>query len=171
MAWSFEVRHGRLDKLPVAFVDLVEEQRRLDADCFFVAEAGALLNEPEEQLVVSVQKRATPPQVVGRLGDAFTWLFDRLEVEIDQNFKWNYLKLSFITLSPLHTREGSVSGQMTTNAPELPAPAEQSPALAPYHIVKTLGSFFGHLRGSVESLHWDDPDTCDWVTMVFNKAS
>src|SRR5438046_612436 len=97
-AWSFEVRDGHLDMLPAALGAVVAEQRRLGADCFLVAEGGVLLNEAEENLIASVQKGAIPPQVVARLAHACSWLFGRLETEIDHHSKWNYLKLSFVNL-------------------------------------------------------------------------
>jgi hypothetical protein len=173
-AWSFEVREGRLDTLPAALAAIANEQRRLDANCFLIAEAGVLLNEPEENLIASILNSATPSQVIARLGDACSWLFGRLETEVDQHFKWNYLKLSFVNLNPLevgNTGFVSRSGKMTTNAPELPTPAEQPPALMIHHMVTTLRVFFSHLRGSVEISDWEaDLYSCDWITMTFSKA-
>lgn len=174
-AWSFEVRDGRLDNLPPSLTAVTGEQRRLNAYCFFVAEAGVLLNEPEDKLIASVPKAANPAQVIARVGQAYSWFFDRLETEIDQHFQWNYLKLSFVNLNPLNisdTESFPISGKMTTNAPLLPDPAEQPPALMIHQLVTTLRTFFSHLRGSVEISDWEsDLNACDWITMTFSRAS
>src|ERR1700722_18873927 len=117
-AWSFEVTDGRLDNLPTALVGVVEEQRSLGAECFLLAEAGLLLNEPEQKLIVPIQQGASPSQVIARVGQAYSWLFGLLEFEIDQDFQWDFLKLSFVNLSPLWLgEEGDISGKMTTNSP------------------------------------------------------
>ena|ERR1700687_1532458 len=148
------------------------KQRSLNVECFLLAEGGVLLNQPEEKLLASIQKHATPPQVIARLGHACSWLFDMLEGEIDQHFRWNYLKISFVNLNPLDWGEYSRTGKFTTNSPELPRPGDQPSALMLHQMVTALRMFFNYLRGSVEIPDWaPDLYICDWVSMTFSKAS
>lgn len=169
-AWSFEVKDGRLATLPVALVAVIEEDRRLNAEFCLVAEAGALLNEPDERLMECILKRDSPTEVIARLGHVCAWLFDHLEIEFGQHFRWNYLKLSFVNLKPLQSDDGSRSGRMTTNHPDLPTPSEQ-PAAPMMHQMATTLTFFSHLRGSVEISGWEaDLYRCDWATMSFTRA-
>ncbi len=115
-------------------------------------------------------QNATSHFVIARIGHALSWLFDRFEADIDSNYKWNYLKFTFVNLEPLEYGDKD-SGQMTTNAPQLPSPSGQPPQMMIHQIVTTMRMFFSHLRGSVEISDWEsDLYSCDWVPMTFNKA-
>ncbi len=173
-AWSFEVKSGRLDKMPDQLVQIAGQNRGRNAG-FILAEGGFLLNEPEDRQVQLIEKDATPHQVVCRLANACSWLFGSFECELGPHFKWNYLKLSFVNLDSVSIDEFSSytpSGVMTTNAPGLPEPAEQPNDLIVPQMVTTIRVFFELLRGATDvSLPADDPHSCDWVSMTFNKAT
>lgn len=166
---SFEVRDGTLETLPNSMTQIAEEQKTKDAQCFFHAEAGVLLNEPEEQITVSIPSNATPPIVLARIGETFSWFFGRLETEISP---WNYLKVTFVNLKPHgFADQDKLFSQMTTNAPELPEPSEQPADLMIHHVIITIRDFFLLLRGSVELTGWlSDTYWCDWVSMSYSKA-
>jgi hypothetical protein len=55
--------------------------------CFFVAEGGILLNEPDKTLVSPIGGDAEPGEVLARTGEAFAWLFGRLEGELEHDFE------------------------------------------------------------------------------------
>jgi len=172
--WSFEVRSGRLEAIPNSMVQIVEEQKSKEAECFLHAEAGVLLNEAEEQIPASIPVNALPSLVVARIAHVFSWFFELLETEIDQNIKWNYFKVTFVNLNPLEisdTLADILTGTMSTNDPGLPPPIEQPPHLMLRQIVTTMRIFFSHLRGSVEIEDGRSySDRCDWVSMTYSKA-
>lgn len=168
--WSFEVRHGDLSILPSALVAQAEEQRKLNVGCFLISEAGTLLNEPDKQMVHSIPSKAIPTEVIAGVSRSLAWLFDRLEPELDQDFRYNYLKVCFVNLHPIRTNETVDSGQMTTNFPELPETAQLSPEMQFHQMVTALRFFFSHVRGAVEIADWETESfACDWVSMTFNK--
>lgn len=172
--WSFEVRSGRLEALPNSMTQIIEEQKAKESQCFLHAEAGVLLNEAEDQITASIPVNAPTSLVVARIAHVFSWFFDLLEPEIDQNLRWNYFKVTFVNLNPLEipdTLTDILTGKMSTNDPELSPPAEQSPHLILHQIVTTMRMFFSHLRGSVEIEDGRSySDRCDWVSMTYSKA-
>jgi hypothetical protein len=169
--WSIEVRHGRLDSLPDSLRRCADQQRSASASCFFVSEGGSLLNEPEKSHVSSVLSGASPSVVIALMSEAVGWVFDCLEVELDQDFQFNYLKVSFVNLAPSQEAPGNGSGKMTTNHPELPDPLEVSADMILHQITTALSRFFSHVRAAVRSDGWDvETFSCDWVALTLTKA-
>lgn len=168
--WSFEVQNGILEALPNSMTQIAEEQKAKEAQCFLHAEAGVLLNEPEDQITASIPANASPSVVIARIAHAFSWFFGLFETEIDQVFHWNYLKITFVNLKPIEvpdTLTGILTGTMSTNEPGLPPPAEQPPHLMIRQIATTMRIFFQVLRGSVEIA---DLYSYDWISMTYSKA-
>jgi len=126
-----------------------------------------LLNEAEDEVIASIPENASPSVVV-RIAHIFSWFFDMLEPEINTDFQWNYLKVTFVNLKSLAGVDER-EGQMSTNVPELPPPIDQPPHLMIHQIITTMRTFFSHLRGSVEIADW--VYNCDWVSMTWSKSS
>jgi hypothetical protein len=170
--WSFEVRHGGLAVLPSALASRADEQRKANARYFLMSEAGNLLNEPDEQIVHSIPNKATPADVIGGVSKSLAWLLDHFELELNQDFQCNYLKVSFVNLQPVRANEVIDSGLTTTNVPELPETTQTSPALQFRQMVMALRVFFSHLQAAVEVTGWGtETFACDWVSMTFSKVS
>jgi len=169
--WTFEVRNGNLATLPSRLSSLSKDQTKLNASCYLVAEAGSLLNEPDEQIVQSICAKATPGEVIAGVSKSLAWLFDHLELEVNQDFRHNYLKVSFVNLQPIRSNEIAESGQMTTNSPELPEAAQTSPEIQFRQMVGAFRALFSHLRAAVEIADWTTESfACDWVALTFNKV-
>lgn len=167
--WAFEVRHGCLDRLPAGIVETVAEEQQ--SASFFVAEAGNLLNEPDDRIVYSISKSASGAESIAAFARACSWLFELLEVEFDQYYRSNYIRLAFVNLQVAPGYDGTQSGKMTTNCPELPSPTEQPPGLVMHQFITTFRVFFRHLRGCTEVSPTDaDLQFSDWVTITFNRA-
>jgi hypothetical protein len=169
--WSFEVRNGALSELPQSLQVAAEQQRSAKVHCFFVSEGGTLLNEPDESLVASITSDEEICAILGQMSKAMAWVFGRLELELDQDFRFNYLKLSFVNLNPKTIRADQHTGKMTTNAPELPEGIHVSADMTLRQMTTTLRLFFSHVQGAVKLGGWDtEVFACDWVSMTFNKA-
>ena len=168
--WSFEVRDGDLPVLPPGLASHADEQRKRGAGCFLVSEAGSLLNEPDEQMVHSVRGKATSTKIIAGISKSLAWSFDHLELELNQHFRHNYLKVSFVNLQPIRANEVTQSGKMTTNSPELPETVQTTPEMQFHQMVTALRVFFSHLHGAVEIADWaTESFACDWVSMTFSK--
>lgn len=170
-AWSAEVQHGRRESLPNELAVSLAEHKTANPQWVFVAEAGVLLNEPEEKLVAVVSDGASVAEAIARFGEACSWILGYLEVELDHVFKWNYLKLSFLN-AVVPDSGGSSFGRMTTNAPELPEPASQAPELLVRQLIKAAALIFSHLHASAEVGGWEaEVFGCDWASIVLIRAA
>jgi hypothetical protein len=89
LKWFFQVKHGTIAKAPDSITLHVAEQTKANMAAFLLAEAGMLLNEPNEHLVISIPDETTAADAIGYVAQAVGWLFDRLEVELDQHFQHN----------------------------------------------------------------------------------
>ena len=138
LKWAFEVRHGDLSVLPAALSIHAEEQRNTILVAFSYRRGGTLLNEPEKEMVHAIRGKATPAEVIAGIGKSLAWLFDRLEPELNQDFLYNYLKVSFVNLQPIRAKEVTDAGEMTTNFPELPDTAQTSPEQQFHQMVTAL---------------------------------
>jgi len=169
--WLFQVPDGTLSTLPESLKPIVAEQKAVGAWAFFVSEAGTLLNEPDDRIVVSMPQRAQAATVIVGVSEAMAWIFDKLEVELDQDFQHNYLKISFVNLNPLHSDDVRRSGRMSTIFPELPENMEVSAQMQLHQMTTAIRLFFSHMRAAVELGGWGwDTLSCDWVSMTFNKS-
>lgn len=169
--WSIELRDGRLNSLPASLREYADQQKSASASCFFVSEGGSLLNEPEKAHVLSVLPGASSSAVIATMSEAIGWVFDCLEVELDQDFQFNYLKVSFVNLNPAHDATETTSGKMTTNHPDLPEPQEVSADMILHQITTALSRFLSHVRAAVKSDGWDvETFSCDWVSLTLTKA-
>lgn len=168
--WSFEVRSGGLTNIPESLRRIAGAQSEKGIESFFVAEGGTLLNEPDEQITISIDRGAAPALAISRTAEAVAWLLDRLEAELDQDFQYNYLKVSFVNL--LATRDEEIgSGVMTTNSPLLPEVGSVPAHTMVHQMTTALRMFFSHLGAAAITAERDaGVFACDWVTMTFNKA-
>lgn len=169
--WSFEVQHGVLSTLPNSLKRHAEEQSSDGASSFFVAEGGTLLNEPDEQKVTRILPRPDSASVVAAMSDAVGWVFDCFDTELDSDFRFNYLKVSFVNLSPQRTSETSRSGKMSTNHPDLSQAEAVSADRMLHQLVTTIRIFFSHVRAAVEIDGWEtETYSCDWVSLLLTKG-
>jgi hypothetical protein len=105
------------------------------------------------------------------MSEALAWLFDKLELELDQDFRHNYLKVSFVHLNPLEGAEDMGEGRLSTNFPELPDNMQVPAEMLLRQMIKAIRSFLSHMRAAVEIGGFDwETFSCDWVSMTFNKS-
>jgi hypothetical protein len=167
----FTVRADDLSKLPSGLGDLCREQKAEGASCLFVTEGGLLLNEADKQVVSPIFGGAKPSEVLARAGEALEWMFSRLEGELEHDFSCNYMKMSFVNLTPIATGQQCDSSTMSTIFPELSDEFRPSPDLILLNLVTSLRCFFSHLRAAVERDGWDsEGDACDWVSLTITKS-
>ena len=170
-SWSFEVQHGGLSKLPSSLQLHADQQRLAGATSFFVSEGGTLLNEPEKELVASILPGAEPSSVIARMSESVGWVFDCFEAELDQDYQFNYLKVSFVNLSPVQDTEDCLSGKMSTNHPDLPEAPDVSAERMLGHLTTAVRVFFSHVRAAVNIAGCEtEPFLCDWVSMILSKS-